>query len=123
METANAMDTTQSSSTSTKQNEHELLLQNAYKYMRIPVLLKDTDGSYIGAHREHVPSLLGAHKGMKLLNTTTQAKLVLQELYERTADVTVRTTPTNAATVHPAEPQQPVVVVDLGPSKAASASR
>jgi hypothetical protein len=110
--------------------EREQLLQNAYQYMRIPVLLKDTDGSYIGAHPNHVSSLLGAHRGMKLLDTTHQAKLVLQDLYEKELLATAATAAlneTNETTneITASNTGQPVAVVsriDLGPSKAASAS-
>lgn len=110
-----------------QKTEHEQLLQNAYKYMRIPVLLKDTDGSYIGAHPDHVSSLLGAHRGMKLLDTTHQAKLVLQDLYEKelvaaTAAPNETNDTTNEITSSNNGQQVAVSRIDLGPSKAASAS-
>jgi hypothetical protein len=59
------------------------LVQQAYKYIQIPVLLKDTDGSYIGTHPDLVTSLLGAHRGMKRVDTTQQARLTIHDLYER----------------------------------------
>ena len=130
-DTTKSYSTTKEEEDQQQRQQHEQLLQNAYQYIQVPVLLKDSDGSYIGAHPAHVSSLLGAHRGMKRLDTQTQAKLILQELYEQNlVTVNANTAASNATipesiTGTSTGPTQNVVVashLDLGPSKAASAS-
>jgi hypothetical protein len=65
-----------------QRQEQQVMLENIVKYIQVPVLLKDTDGGYVGAWPEKVQFLIGAHRGMIELDTETRAKLVLQDLWE-----------------------------------------
>jgi hypothetical protein len=90
-ETTNATATTITTTTTTQavsnissHNERQQpFIDNAQKYLQIPVMLKDTDGTYIGTYPEQVSKLLGTHRGMIPLDTQTRAKLILQDIYEK----------------------------------------
>jgi hypothetical protein len=59
---------------------HQALLRNTIRYVQVPVILMDTDQSFIGAPREAVEDL----KRMKLVEVPkTKVKLVLEDLWEQ----------------------------------------
>ena len=62
-------------------NKQEKLLLQTKQYIGLPVLLKDSDGSYVGAWSEKVDDLQTEHKGMHLLSKT-KAIAVLEDLWE-----------------------------------------
>jgi hypothetical protein len=63
--------------------EHLMLLEQTKQFLQVPVLLQDSDDSYVGAWPEQVPTLLQVHRGMQVVQEDQHnAKLVLQDLWE-----------------------------------------
>lgn len=67
--------------TGTIHAEHRLLLEQSLKYLQVPMLLQDSDGSFVGAWPEQAAVLQQAHLGMGPV-PTYQARLVLEDLWE-----------------------------------------
>lgn len=61
--------------------KQEELFRHTQEYLGLPVLLKDSDGSYIGAWPEKVAQLKEEHKGMHEL-PKTKAIAVMEDLWE-----------------------------------------
>jgi hypothetical protein len=57
------------------------LLEQSMGYLQVPVLLRDSDRSFVGAWPEKVGALQQAHQGMEIV-PQSRAKLVLEDLWE-----------------------------------------
>jgi hypothetical protein len=65
--------------TDEEQKGHRELLQQALKYVEIPIIMKDTDDSYVGAWPERVEEL----KHLKIVEMPkTKVKLVMEDLLQ-----------------------------------------
>lgn len=60
------------------------LLEQLIQYTQLPVLLRDTDDTYVGAWPEKAQDLQQEYRGMTRLSTNS-AKLVLEDLWENRA--------------------------------------